>query len=82
MMIVFVLQGEQILKLAEMCRKLETEEEKVLPFYSSSLSQKEEEQAEAVEAEPPTEPLARVRNLDFVEYYVLFSAGPLSESPL
>ena len=27
--------GERILKTAELCRKLETEKEKVLPFYTS-----------------------------------------------
>jgi hypothetical protein len=27
--------GEKILKTAELCRKLETEKEKVLPFYDS-----------------------------------------------
>jgi len=27
--------GEKILKTAELCRKLETEKEKVLPFYQS-----------------------------------------------
>lgn len=27
--------GEKILKTAELCRKLETEKEKVLPFYES-----------------------------------------------
>ena len=27
--------GEKILKTAELCRKLETEKEKVLPFYHS-----------------------------------------------
>ncbi len=27
--------GEKILKIAELCRKLETEWEKVLPFYES-----------------------------------------------
>jgi hypothetical protein len=26
--------GEKILKTAELCRKLETEKEKVLPFYA------------------------------------------------
>ena len=46
-----------------MCRKLETEEEKVVPFYSSSLSAEEEEKSAEVEAEPPTEPLAKVRCL-------------------
>ncbi|XP_003385231.1 PREDICTED: coiled-coil domain-containing protein 65-like [Amphimedon queenslandica] len=34
--------GEKILKLTEMNRKLETEEEKVLPFYSTSLTPEEE----------------------------------------
>lgn len=56
-----ILQGERILKLAEMCRKLETEEEKVLPFYASSLTQEEQEDVEAAVAEPPAEPLASVR---------------------
>lgn len=36
-------KGERILKIAEMCRKLETEEEKVLPFYASSLTHEEDE---------------------------------------
>lgn len=39
-------KGERILKLAEMCRKSETEEEKVLPFYASTLTAQEEEAAE------------------------------------
>ena len=56
----FFMQGERILKLAEMCRKLETEEEKVLPFYSSSLSPDEDEQVASVEAEPALETLAQV----------------------
>ena len=43
-----------------MCRKLETEEEKVLPFYSSSLSPEEDEQVASVEAEPALETLAQV----------------------
>jgi hypothetical protein len=30
------------LRFAEMSRKLETEEEKILPFYSSSLTEQEE----------------------------------------
>ena len=29
-----------------MCRKLETEEEKVLPFYASSLTKEEQEDIE------------------------------------
>ena len=41
-MLIEYFQGERILKLAEMCRKLETEEEKVLPFYASSLTEQEQ----------------------------------------
>ena len=51
---------ELVLKLAEMCRKLETEEEKVLPFYSSSLTPQEEVEANEDMARPPSEPIARV----------------------
>jgi len=54
------MQGERILRLAEMCRKLETEEEKVLPFYASSLSSEEEQQVTSVQTEPPSEALAQV----------------------
>lgn len=43
-----------------MCRKLETEEEKVLPFYSSSLAAEEEELVADQQAEAPFEPLAKV----------------------
>jgi len=53
-------KGERILKLAEMCRKLETEEEKVLPFYASSLTQEEQEDVAAAVTEPPSEALATV----------------------
>ncbi|KAM9321401.1 dynein regulatory complex subunit 2 [Gastrophryne carolinensis] len=53
-------KGEQILRLAEMCRKLETEEEKVLPFYPSSLSDAEKEEAERSSMEKPTEELAQL----------------------
>ncbi|XP_071166251.1 dynein regulatory complex subunit 2-like [Mytilus edulis] len=48
-----------ILKLAEMCRKLETEEEKVLPFYASSLTQEEQEDVQTAMLEPGYEPLAQ-----------------------
>jgi len=34
--------GERILKTAELCRKLETEKEKVLPFYQSDEINQEE----------------------------------------
>ncbi|KAM3933625.1 dynein regulatory complex subunit 2 [Leptodactylus fuscus] len=53
-------KGEQILRLAEMCRKLETEEEKVLPFYVSSLSDTEREEAERASMEKPSEQLAQL----------------------
>ncbi|KAM7116447.1 dynein regulatory complex subunit 2 isoform 2-T2 [Molossus nigricans] len=53
------LQGEKILKLAEICRKFETEEEKVLPFYSSALTAEEQEEIEKVSAEELTEELAK-----------------------
>jgi len=36
--------GEKILKLAELCRKLETEKEKVVPFYASDTEAQLEEQ--------------------------------------
>jgi len=53
-------KGERILKLAEMCRKLETEEEKVLPFYASSLTSEEQEDVQAAVMEPPSQELAAV----------------------
>ena len=43
-----------------MCRKLETEQEKVLPFYSSSLTEEEEQQLNQAEQEEPSERLAKV----------------------
>ena len=52
--------GEKILRLAEMCRRLETEEEKVLPFYLSSLTKEEQEDVDQALAEPLNEPLAEV----------------------
>jgi hypothetical protein len=30
--------GERILKTAELCRRLETEREKVIPFYESTVN--------------------------------------------
>lgn len=53
-------KGERIMRLAEMCRKLETEEEKVLPFYASSLTPEEQDDVGAAVAESPAEPLAAV----------------------
>ena len=48
------------MKVAEMCRKLETEEEKVLPFYATSLTKDEQEDVDAAVLEPPSEPIANV----------------------
>ncbi|ELU04099.1 hypothetical protein CAPTEDRAFT_167685 [Capitella teleta] len=53
-------KGERILRLAEMCRKVETEEEKVLPFYATSLTEEELEDVEAATLEPPSEKMAAV----------------------
>lgn len=55
-------QGEKILKLAEICRKFETEEEKVLPFYSSVLTPMEQEEVERQNPEELTEELAKVKD--------------------
>jgi len=51
-------KAEEILKLAEMCRKLETEEEKVLPFYASSLTEEEENDVKQAVLEQPSVELA------------------------
>lgn len=51
------------MKLAEMCRKLETEEEKVLPFYATSLTPEEEEQVATQAEEPCSEELVEVMNI-------------------
>ncbi|NXX14723.1 DRC2 protein, partial [Podargus strigoides] len=50
---------QRILRLAEMCRRLETEEEKVLPFYTSSLAEGEQQDAQRVLQKTPREPLAQ-----------------------
>ncbi|XP_008851888.1 dynein regulatory complex subunit 2 isoform X2 [Nannospalax galili] len=53
-------KGEKILKLAEICRKFETEEEKVLPFYSSALTPKEREEVKKQNLEELTDEMAKV----------------------
>ncbi|XP_004446994.2 dynein regulatory complex subunit 2 [Dasypus novemcinctus] len=53
-------KGEKILKLAEICRKFETEEEKVLPFYSSILTLEEQLEIEGNNPEELIEDLAKV----------------------
>merc|ERR1719219_2489749 len=53
-------QGDKILRAAEMCRRMETEEEKVLPFYTSSLTAEEQEELqEAAESELKSDRLAK-----------------------
>ncbi|XP_028854760.1 dynein regulatory complex subunit 2 [Denticeps clupeoides] len=46
-----VAQGERLLRLSEVCRKLETEQEKVLPFYESSLTPEQTSASEREVAE-------------------------------
>ncbi|XP_066473184.1 dynein regulatory complex subunit 2 [Tiliqua scincoides] len=53
-------KAELILRLAEMCRRLESEEEKVLPFYASSLNWDEQKAVNKVAMEKPVEPLAQM----------------------
>lgn len=43
-----------------MCRKLETEEEKILPFYASSLTPQEENEVKQAMLESPSQELADV----------------------
>ncbi|XP_048856373.1 dynein regulatory complex subunit 2 isoform X2 [Brienomyrus brachyistius] len=52
-------KGEKLLRLSEMCRKLETEQEKVLPFYSCSLSAEEKSLGACGTVEVLTEELAK-----------------------
>ncbi|CAF1387386.1 unnamed protein product [Adineta ricciae] len=51
--------AETILTFAEMCRKLEAEEEKVLPFYTSTLTEEERAEVDAAFYEQPFEELAK-----------------------
>jgi hypothetical protein len=58
-------KGEHVLHLASVCRRMETEREKVLPFItgphtSTILSQAEENSLEIAYEEVPKEPLAKV----------------------
>ena len=61
-------KGERILQLASMCRKMETEHEKVLPFVtgpdtSELLTQNEKDDLAISYKELPKEPLAEVIEL-------------------
>lgn len=53
-------KAKAILRFAEMCRKLETEEEKVLPFYASSLTPEELNDIKQAVYENPSHELANV----------------------
>lgn len=59
-----------------MCRKLETEEEKVLPFYASTLSEQEEKEIDAMQKQEPENELANVgpnlnSSFKFISLFVL-----------
>ncbi|NWV13029.1 DRC2 protein, partial [Ptilonorhynchus violaceus] len=75
---------QRVLRLAEMCRRLETEEEKVLPFYRSSLTEGEQRVARRVLEETPIEPLAGVVQ-DYVgleRFWQRFNKAKLDEKAL
>ncbi|KAF1571207.1 UNVERIFIED_CONTAM: Dynein regulatory complex subunit 2, partial [Eudyptes robustus] len=75
---------QRILRLAEMCRRLETEEEKVLPFYPSSLAEGEQRDARRVLEETPAEPLAWAMR-DYVgleRFWQRFNKAKLEEQAL
>ncbi|NXS12856.1 DRC2 protein, partial [Neodrepanis coruscans] len=75
---------QRILRLAELCRRLETEEEKVLPFYPSSLAEEELQDARRVLEETPVEPLAWVMQ-DYVgleRFWQRFNKAKLEEKVL
>ncbi|NWI97551.1 DRC2 protein, partial [Pitta sordida] len=75
---------QHILRLAEMCRRLETQDEKVLPFYPSSLAQGELRDARRVLEEPPEEPLAQALQ-DYVgleRFWQRFNKAKLEEKVL
>uniref|UniRef100_A0A8C3UMB5 Dynein regulatory complex subunit 2 n=1 Tax=Catharus ustulatus TaxID=91951 RepID=A0A8C3UMB5_CATUS len=77
-------KAQRILRLAEMCRRLETEEEKVLPFYPSSLAEWEQEKALRVLEEIPDEPLAQAMK-DYVgleRFWQRFNKAKLEEKAL
>ncbi|NWH99500.1 DRC2 protein, partial [Tichodroma muraria] len=75
---------QRILRLAEMCRRLETEEEKVLPFYPSSLAEWEQQKARRVLEERPSEPLARAMQdyLGLERFWQRFNKAKLEEKAL
>ncbi|NWT13985.1 DRC2 protein, partial [Vireo altiloquus] len=75
---------QRILRLAEMCRRLETEEEKVLPFYPSLLAEREQQDARRILVASPNEPLARAMQ-DYValeRFWQRFNKAKLEEKAL
>ncbi|NXR77566.1 DRC2 protein, partial [Pycnonotus jocosus] len=75
---------QRILRLAEMCRRLETEEEKVLPFYPSSLAEWEQQNARRALEQTPSEPLALALQ-DYVgleQFWKRFNKAKLEEKAL
>ncbi|OWK50304.1 Coiled-coil domain-containing protein 65 [Lonchura striata] len=77
-------KAQRILRLAEMCRKLETQEEKVLPFYASSLAEQEQQKARRVLEETTSEPLAQALQ-DYVgleRFWQRFNKAKLEEKGL
>ncbi|NXR93847.1 DRC2 protein, partial [Hypocryptadius cinnamomeus] len=75
---------QRILRLAEMCRRLETEEEKVLPFYPSSLAEWEQQKALRVLEETASEPLARAMKdyMGLERFWQRFNKAKLEEKGL
>lgn len=58
-----------------MCRKLETEAEKVLPFYASSLFPEEDDDVAAAMQEAPSEPLAEVKTITLLDNLLTYFNG-------
>ncbi|XP_053860609.1 dynein regulatory complex subunit 2 [Vidua macroura] len=77
-------KAQRILRLAEMCRRLETEEEKVLPFYPSSLAEWEQQKARSVLEETASEPLARAMQdyMGLERFWQRFNKAKLEEKGL
>ncbi|XP_030920424.1 dynein regulatory complex subunit 2 [Geospiza fortis] len=77
-------KAQRLLRLAELCRRLETEEEKVLPFYPSSLGELEQQKVRRVLEETASEPLARVMKdyMGLERFWQRFNKAKLEEKGL
>nr|XP_032828225.1 dynein regulatory complex subunit 2 [Petromyzon marinus] len=53
-------KAEQVLKMGEICRRMETEQEKVLPFPPSALTPEEQRDVDTQLAQTPTQQLSQV----------------------